>query len=87
MGFLKPQASLNAIVLSGGQNVFGKAFYGFTLDPVTGRLQLAKITDGSIMYAGSGDLVNDSDYSAIAYTLNKLIFSFSEAGHLQLEVR
>lgn len=87
MSFARQPQGLSSIVLQGGQNVFGKAFYGFTLDGNTGRLEVTKVIDGTAVYTTDGNLKADSDYEAWAYTMNKLLFSFNSSGHLILEVR
>ena len=87
MAFAKQQTGLNSIVLTGGQNVFGKAFYGLALGSSSGSLQVTKVIDGTVQYTGAGDLVADSDYEVAIHTLNKLVFSFNASGHLLLEVK
>jgi hypothetical protein len=87
MAFARQSQGLNSIVLQGGQNVFGKAFYGFTLNGDTGTLEVTKVIDGTAVYTTDGNLRAESDYEAWAYTLNKLVFSFNNSGHLLLEVR
>jgi hypothetical protein len=87
VAFAKQQAGLNAIVLTGGHNTFGKAFYGLSLGSSSGSLTVTKVIDGTSQYSGAGDLVDDLDYAVTIQTLNKLVFSFSAAGNLLLEVK
>ena len=87
MGFAKQPQGLNSIVLTGGQNVFGKAFYGLSLNHDTGALQVARVIDGTSVYTTDGVLSGNEDYDAWAHTVNKLIFSFSNNGNLLMEVR
>lgn len=88
MSYARTKESLTPGIIVGGQNVFGKAFYGLRLDGDTGTLSVNKVVDGTAVYIPAADLVNTSaDYDQWVWTQNKLVFSFDANGHLLMEVR
>lgn len=88
MSYARTKETLTPGIIVGGQNVFGKAFYGLRLDNDTGTLSVNKVVDGTAVYIPAADLVNASaDYDQWVWTQNKLVFSFDANGHLLMEVR
>lgn len=87
MAYARTKESLTPILIAGGKNVLGKAFYGFRLDD-DGKLTVNKIADGTAVYLPENGLTDrSSDYDQWVWTQNKLVFSFSNSGHLLMEVK
>ena len=62
-------------------------FYGFRLDPASGRLTVDVIAggDGVVKLPQSG-IIDNLDYKQWVWTTNTLLFGFSTNGHLEVKI-
>jgi hypothetical protein len=69
------------------EEIGDKTFYGWKLNPTTGRLTVTKIdsSDGTVVDLPKNDILRDNDYKVWIWTTSLLKLSWS-ADHLHMEV-
>jgi hypothetical protein len=69
------------------EEIGDKTFYGWKLNPTTGRLTINKIdsNDGSVVDLPKDNILRDNDYKVWVWTTSLLKLSWSE-DHLYMEV-
>jgi hypothetical protein len=69
------------------EEIGDKTFYGWKLDPTTGRLTVSKIdsNDGTVVDLPKDNILRDNDYKVWVWTTSLLKLSWS-TDHLYMEV-
>jgi hypothetical protein len=69
------------------EEIGDKTFYGWKLNPTTGRLTVTKIdsSDGTVVDLPKNDILRDNDYKVWIWTTSLIKLSWSE-DHLNMEV-
>jgi hypothetical protein len=92
-GFAKPEPNTNQVIGNADffniNDVGDQTFYGFKYNPLTAKLTVEEINDGSPVVLPTSESLNPNDYKQWVWTKRNLSFQWNSANksHLLTEVR